>query len=377
VRAIAVAALRARPLVEAAAREGIGAVALDMFGDRDTRSAALQWFSIGRPDALRIDAASLLDALQSLARLGQVQGWVSGAGFDGRSDLLEHGAACLPLLGTAADDVRRVRDPKGFFGFLHSNGIGHPPVRHDPSVDTAGWLVKDAGASGGWHIQRAADAGGVVASPLRYWQREVSGISMSATFIANGRDAVVLGHNEQIVRSVGTRPFVFCGVCGPVPVSATVAGEVDAAVRALAAAFGLRGLGSLDYVLDGERVWVLELNPRPPASMALYPEVGGAGVLRAHLRACLHDELPDPPGPATRIGGTEIVYATRALRLDEADAAALASRPGAHDLPHAGTDFAAGDPLCSVTASGPDAAAVKIGLARQRDAVLQQLETVR
>jgi predicted ATP-grasp superfamily ATP-dependent carboligase len=148
-------------------------------------------------------------------------------------------------------------------------------------------------------------------------------------------------------------------------------------VRALAAAFRLRGLGSLDYMLDGERVWVLEVNPRPPASMSLYPEAGGAGVLRAHLCACLHDELPEPPPSAVCIGGTEIVYATHALRLDEAGATALASRPGARDLPHAGTDFAAGDPLCSVTASGPDAASVKIGLARQRDAVLHQLETVR
>jgi predicted ATP-grasp superfamily ATP-dependent carboligase len=300
---------------------------------------------------------------------------VAGAGFDGRSELLEQGAACLPLLGTAAADVRRVRDPASFFGFLRSNGIGHPPVRHDAAVDTAGWLAKDAGGCGGRHILRAADAVDADVSPLRYWQREVSGTAMSVTFIANGRDAVLLGHNEQIVRAVGARPFVFCGVCGPVPVGAAVAREVSAAVRALAAAFGLRGLGSLDYMLHGERVFVLEVNPRPPASMALYPDVGGAGVLRAHLRACLHNELPGPLRPAGSVGGTEIVVAPRALRLDVAAAAALASWPGAHDLPHAGTDFAAGDPLCSVTASGRDADAVKIRLARQRDAVLQQLET--
>jgi predicted ATP-grasp superfamily ATP-dependent carboligase len=162
-----------------------------------------------------------------------------------------------------------------------------------------------------------------------------------------------------------------------VPVAAAVARQVSAAARALAAAFGLRGLGSLDYMLDGEHVFVLEVNARPPASMALYPDVGGAGVLRAHLRACLHDELPGPQRPARSVGGTEIVFAPRALRLDDAAAAALASWPGAHDLPHAGTDFAAGDPLCSVAASGPDADSVKIALARLRDGVLQQLETVR
>ena len=53
--------------------------------------------------------------------------------------------------------------------------------------------------------------------------------------------------------------------------------------------------------------------------------------------------------PAGRVGGTEIVFAPRALRLDDAAAAALASWPGATTCPHAGTRFGAGDPLCSVT----------------------------
>ena len=50
--------------------------------------------------------------------------------------------------------------------------------------------------------------------------------------------------------------------------------EVTAITRLLAAVFRLRGLGSLDFLLDGDTVEVLELNPRPPASLALYPRVG-------------------------------------------------------------------------------------------------------
>lgn len=370
---IAVAAISARLLAEAAAREGIGAAALDLFGDRDTRAAALQWQSIGSAaTTLRIDGARLLAALQTLAGRGEVQGWIAGAGFDGRPELLEQGAERLPLLGTAAADTRRVRDPVTFFDFLRARGIGHPPVRHEATTDTAGWLVKDAGGCGGWHIRRATHAAGQPPAPLRYWQREVGGIPMSATFVANGCDAALLGFNQQIVRPVGGRPFVFCGVLGPVLVSDALQYDVTSALRALAAEFGLRGLGSLDFMHDGARIWVLEVNPRPPASMALYP-----GVLRAHLRACVQRELPCAPRPAGSISGSEIVYAPRALRLDGAAAERLASLPGTHDLPAAGAGFAPGAPLCSVSARGPDADSVKIGLARQREAVLHQLETVR
>ena len=230
-----------------------------------------------------------------LAKRGQVQGWVAGAGFDGCSGLLEQGAACLPLLGTAAADVRRVRDPASFFGFLCAHGIGHPPVRHHASGDTAGWLAKDAGGCGGWHIVRAAEAAVDSAPPLRYWQREVGGIAMSATFIANGRDAVLLGH-QPADRADDRRTAV----------------RVLRRVRPGAGERGRRARGECGRACAGRRIraartrqprlharWRARVGARgqsrPPASMALYPDVGGVGVLRAHLRACLHDELPHDP----------------------------------------------------------------------------------
>ena len=43
---LALAALSARALAEAAANEGLGAVALDVFGDADTQRLAREWLNI-------------------------------------------------------------------------------------------------------------------------------------------------------------------------------------------------------------------------------------------------------------------------------------------------------------------------------------------
>jgi predicted ATP-grasp superfamily ATP-dependent carboligase len=168
---------------------------------------------------------------------------------------------------------------------------------------------------------------------------------------------------------------VFCGVIGPVPVSDEVQREVTAINRLLAAVFRLRGLGSLDFLLDGDTVEVLELNPRPPASLALYPRVGAGGPVRAHLRACVHGELPPAPAPVNGVRGTEIVFAPRALQVDAGMAAQIAQREGARDLPRVGARCAAGDPLCSLVAEGRDAHEVTTSLASRRDALLASLET--
>ena len=370
---LAVAALSARTLAEAGRDDVFDIVALDVFGDADTRRACSQWASIGAPATLRIDAVMLLSALSELARRGDVIGWIAGSGFDAQPDLLARGAAVLPLIGTPADAVQRVRDPQTFFDELDRQGIAHPPVQMTAPADAAGWLVKDASGCGGWHISRALPA--QPAPAHHYFQREVAGTPMSATFIANGSNACVLGFNQLIVRPVGARPFVFCGAVGPVPLLPGVAQRIDAAVRQIAEAFSLRGLASLDFMLDGAAFSVLEVNPRPPASIALY---GRHGVVAAHLRACLHGELPlnSSVRSGGAVQGSEIVFAPRPIKLDANAAQRLAGLDGCHDLPFAAARFNATDPVCSVSAQGDTAVQVHGLLAERCAAVHQFLETL-
>ena len=373
---LAVAAVSARMLAEAAAHDGYSVVALDLFGDADTRRASQHWHSIGAPGSLQIDGERVLDALQQLVRQGgdTVIGWIPGSGFEGRPELLDAGALLLPLIGTPADAVRRVRDPAEFFGVLEAHGIAHPPVRADAPADAEGWLLKDARGCGGWHIRDAAAAGDTAAaSASLYFQRAMPGVPMSATFIANGRQATLLGINELIVKPFGAHPHVYRGCIGPVAVTDDLARRVDDVVRVLSAAFGLRGWCSLDFMCDGDAIGVLEVNPRPPASLSLYAQ---RGLIDAQLRACLQAELPPPDAFAPRrVAGNEIVYARRALTLTPIGAQHLAGRTDVHDLPVTGARFAAGDPICSLSATGDTAEQVRDSLGAAREALMHTLET--
>jgi predicted ATP-grasp superfamily ATP-dependent carboligase len=74
------------------------------------------------------------------------------------------------------------------------------------------------------------------------------------------------------------------------------------------------------------------------------------------------------------VQGTEILFASRSLRLSERAAAQLAERAGCHDLPYAAAHFEAGDPVCSVSASGPDPEQVLELLTGRREALRSSLE---
>lgn len=366
---LAVAGLSARLMAETAVADGFDVVALDLFGDVDTRALASRWFGIGDAATLQLDEGRVLAALAVLAQQGEVQGWVAGSGFEGRPALLAQGAALLPLIGNAPEVVARLRDPAQFFAFLAEHDIEHPPVCLGPVGDGSAWLLKDLHGSGGWHIRRVSAA---TPAAGQYLQREVPGQPMSATFVADGSAAQLLGINRQTVRAVGDAPFVYCGVLGPVMVGDAVLRRLQAVLQRLTAGFALRGLASLDFLLDAGRVLVLEVNARPPASMALYPQWQ---PMAAHVRACLHGVLPAPPPHSALLRGHEIVFARRALQLHAAAARWLADQPEVHDLPAAGQRFAAGDPLCSVSVSGASDSAVLARLHERRETLLQSLET--
>ncbi|NML15821.1 ATP-grasp domain-containing protein [Azohydromonas caseinilytica] len=354
-----VAGLSVRQLAQAAAREGFMTIALDAFGDRDTRHAARRW------QAWRgFDAGDLLDALQQAADAGAL-GWIAGSGFEAHLDLLAAGALRLPLLGTPAEGWRLVRDPRRFFPLLKALGLPHPDTRWDSApADPAGWLIKDGTACGGWHVRPAASAAGPGC-----WQRRVGGMPMSAAFVADGCRAVLLGCNEQLV-GVADAPFAWRGAIGPLPLPRDVAAQIDTALQQLVPACGLRGLGSLDFMLGDGGVSLLELNPRPGGTLQLYAP---QAPLRLHLRACLGAPLPAQPVPQP-VHALEVLYAPRRLRLESPALQRLARRDWVHDLPAAPVELAALEPVCSLSAGGPDADTVRALLRRRHDELTELLE---
>jgi len=384
-RLLAVAGLSVRMLAQAAQDGGYRAAALDLFGDVDTRRAAGAWWPIGAPGRLAIDGEALLAVLDRLRGAGGAAGWIAGSGFEGEPGLLAAGARLLPLIGNAPEVVAAVRDPAVFFGRLVAQGIPHPETRLMRPAAPAGWLRKDFGSSGGRDVQpaageappgpdgaaRSADGAGI------HYQRLADGDPMSALFLADGRRSRLLGVNRQIVRRLGDRPFVFRGCIGPLPVAPALRGALQGIVDALTANFGLRGLNGLDFLLDGDRLAVLELNPRPPASMALYRDALPGGLIRAHVAASLAGHLPagDASGramgarrvpPATALRGFEVVFARAPHRIDAAAADALARRAWCHDLPVRGSRVARGEPVCTVSAAGSSIAEVHGLLVRRR-----------
>jgi len=375
---VIVAGLSARMMAESAVQAGLRAIALDVFGDADTRHACYHWEPLGCPGEWRIDAERLLAALQRLRDTRGLLGWIAGSGFEDRPELLEAAGEIVPLLGNGAATVRTVKDPSSFFRLLDALGVPHPATRLLAPHSHEGWLVKRIGGTGGWHIRPMAEATGASAGDTSagqcYYQRHTAGQSMSALFVADGSGARIAGISRQHAAAPQAYGFLFVGASGPAPLAPTLVARLRDMVEVIVRETGLVGLNSIDFLLDGEDLSVLEVNPRPSATMALHAEAFPRGLLHAHLQAC-QGMLPAPqPRRAGGVRGFRTVFSPRALHVGAALAADLLCAGWCHDIPPPGASVEAGDPLCTVSAQGLTVAAVETALQDRLAQIHHRLE---
>jgi uncharacterized protein len=383
---ITVAGVSARALAESARQGGWRVIALDLFGDVDTRRCADRWMTIGDAATLTIDPLRLRKALAAAADEPGMTGWVAGGGFEGAPALLDAGGARLPLWGMDGASVAALRDARRFFAALDRLGLAHPATAFERPAEPRGWLAKRAGGCGGWHIRDAAE--GASPDPDTYYQRVQPGVTMSALFLADGRTATVVALNRLLVQPHHGHPHVFGGAIGPIA-DPRLQDRIERALDALVPAFALRGLASLDFIEARGEPWLLEINPRPSASMLLHGDTWPGGLLRAHVQA-VQGRLPaSPPRHRPGVRGSRIVFAPHPCRVDGALAERLARSPHCHDVPavarmpsgvqrrhgHPGwhPGYERGEPVCSVSAEAADAHAVEQLLARRAAGVASKL----
>jgi predicted ATP-grasp superfamily ATP-dependent carboligase len=252
-------------------------------------------------------AQPLLRALDALAKRApsRVAGFVYGAGFEDRPELLELIAARWPVLGNHADTVRHIKAPGTFFAALDRLGIRHPETASKRPRNGAGWLAKKTGGAGGSHIVPSRLA---AARPDVYFQRSVAGRAVSALFIANGGDARVLGFSEQWTIPSPRSRFRYGGAVRPASLPQDVARQMTSAVTGVARAFKLRGLGSADFLVNDRDALLLEINPRPGATLDIF-DCGATPLLSLHVNAVEGARLP---ARGLKLGGamaSAIVYA--------------------------------------------------------------------
>jgi uncharacterized protein len=268
-----------RAAAQSAIRAGFQPWCADLFADSDLRAIV--------PDARRCPAERYPNGLVDLIRDAPDAPWIYTGGLENHPRLIATMMQLRRLWGNGPDVLRLSRNP-----FLVEDGLRKarfpaPRVIAGSELPPADcrWLRKPLRGSAGQGIA-FADEDVHRRSRTHYFQQFIDGIPMSAVFVRAERAVTLLGITEQLVglEWLNAPPFRYCGSVGPLN-PAPLRGDLLRIATVLGDRFGLKGLFGVDFVLRGGRPWVVEVNPRYPASVEILELATGMAAIAWHRAA--------------------------------------------------------------------------------------------
>lgn len=329
----------ARFLAEPAAACGLAFSTVDGFADAEVRSSAQRALRVPLTD-YGLEAEAAQAACERLLNESRLTGAVVGPGLDAHPALIARLAHRLELHGNAPEVFALCRDRSRFTARLRRIGVPLP----DEGADAPA-LSKRAGAGGAQVDFSAPHRDG-------YRQAYLPGVAVSHLFLANRTGIESVGWSTQWQsRHDDARPFCYGGAVNRSALSGALRAKTEDYAARLARELPLVGINGVDYMLCGGELHLLELNPRPSATMQLYEDRAGT-LFSAHLTACRSPRSSLPRLPARPPRAHAVVYAPRPLAVPDG----FDWPVGACDLPAGAVRLERGEPACTLTAGAATAA---------------------
>jgi len=358
----------ARAAAFSAATAQLNPACADFFGDTDLVHVAPTKTVERYPKGLA-DAASELPAGP----------WMYTGALENYPQLVDRIAAERVLYGNPGSVLRRVRDPFLLRDELRSSELRLPELARasDQLPLDGSWLYKPLASSSGdrifpWtkdvleELEKRADP----KKERHYFQQRIEGMPCSALFFAAAGKACLLGVTRQITGEAwtGATGFKYAGSVGPLSLPQEPLTRLQLAAARIASTFGLIGLFGLDLIWANNDLWLIEINPRYPASAEVLERSLGISAVGTHARAC---EKNGSAGAMASIvynsqgtemcAGKAIAYADKDFKITESfshwasEQNAENERYVVADIPAVGTFVPAGFPIATVLADGTNA----------------------
>jgi predicted ATP-grasp superfamily ATP-dependent carboligase len=229
-------------------------------------------------------------------------------------------------------------------------------------------------SAGGRAIRYLADPSQPFHEPS-YCQEFIAGDPYSALFLVRSGSRRLLMISRQLVGWAACAPpseWSYCGSIGPWPASPQMSGPLQSIAESLLDGIEYQGLMGLDFIWDGRRAWLIEVNPRYTASAELWELAARESILGGYLGCFAEAKIANSARSEVSGGGLNaktVVYASETAVAPDLSRFLLRSDPWAMpfmaDIPRPGIKICAGQPICTVFARGTSAEECERKLARR------------
>ena len=220
--------------------------------------------------------------------------------------------AGVNILGTSADAIDRAEDRKRFQAFIHSLGLRQPPNATVTSVAegleaaaSIGYplVVRPSYVLGGRAMELVHSdselkdylAHAVVASeesPLLLDRFLAKAVEVDVDAVCDGKD-VVIGGIMQHIEQAGIHSGDSSCALPPISLAESVQEDMRRQTCAMALELGVVGLMNVQFAVQGDEVFVLEVNPRASRTVPFVSKSIGVSLAKVAARCMVGTSLKD------------------------------------------------------------------------------------
>ena len=280
---VLVIASSARMLAKLLVDNGYQIIAIDLYGDLDTRHYSQAYFCVDQ-----LEGPTFHSLLLQVREQYSVMQVFYGSGFEYYDNSLKFLQQHFEVIGNSSEIISKLSDKPEFFNALKRLNLPYPKVCFGRLPTLSAGLYKPYNSVGGMGIVMDSDDN---TSQLPfYWQEYIEGVPCSVLFVATGVDFKIIGFNRQLIQHMDDQPFVFSGIIAQIDLPLEIQNKISECLKSLIVRYALKGLCTLDFMLAHEEIYLLEINARISASAQLY----GSQVMQWHIQACVEQVLPEP-----------------------------------------------------------------------------------
>ena len=214
------------------------------------------------------------------------------------------------------------------------------------------FILKPVKGSGGYDINLLENERNIQLKDDKFILQEyVDGISLSSSLLATKREVKTIMNTRLLTEhDFGiTNSFVYIGNILPLTSKSILAEvgnineineDMNNITEKLASNFNLIGSNGVDYILNENGLYVIEINPRLQGTFECMEMSLGINMLDAHIKACQGNliELPKPKCYSYK----KIIYSPTRMRYEKIDLDNI------YDLPHIGSITEKSQPLLTI-----------------------------
>ncbi len=252
-----------------------------------------------------------------IVRAEQVNGTVMGVivQFGGQTPLKLAAAlekANIPILGTSPDAIDLAEDRKRFQTLLEELGLKQPPNGTATTEEEAAEIAARIGypvvlrpsyVLGGRameivhdeadlrrYINTAVNVSGTNPVLVDYYLRDAVEVDVDA--MCDGKDVYVAGVMEHIEEAGIHSGDSACSL-PPYSLSPAVVADMEGQAKQLALALNVVGLMNIQFAVQGDTVFILEVNPRASRTVPFVAKATGAPIAKIAARVMAGEKLAD------------------------------------------------------------------------------------